>query len=93
MPNKLVIGMVESMNKVGYIMLAWVSIIFGNFLSFSGFITDVWVSDTVRRGGISDVSAFSSIYTLSSVLVLGGMILIVVGIVFIWRAHRASVKA
>lgn len=93
MSNKLVLRTTESMNKAGYRMLAWVSIIVGNFLASSGFITDIWVTDTISKGGLSDLSAFSSIYTFCWVLVLGGIIMIVIGIGLIWRAHQASAKA
>jgi hypothetical protein len=90
MPNRLVLGTIEKMNKAGYRMVAWLCMIVGNFLAFSGVVTDMWLTNTISRGTLSDPSALSPIHTYISVLVFGGIILIVIGIGFIWRARAHS---
>jgi hypothetical protein len=86
-PSKLVVGAIESMNKQGYLMIGWLCVIVGNFLAFSGVVTNTWLTNTINREGLSDVSAFSSIYNYASILVFGGIVLIVLGVCFVWRAR------
>ena len=93
MPDRPILGTIESMNKAGYRMVAWLCIIAGNFLAFCGAVTNMWLNDTISRGGLSDPSAFSSIYTYASVLVVGGIILIVIGIGLILYARQAIARA
>jgi len=78
------------MNKAGYRMLAWLSVIAGNFLASTGFIINLWVTDMIHRGELSNPSASSSIYTYISLLVFVGIILFVIGIGFIWRSHQSK---
>jgi len=74
------------MNKADYQMVSMICNILGIVLSVIGLFVGIMLSSRQPLG--LDATEFFSYYSHSSLLVLGGIILTVVGYSFHWRAQQ-----